>query len=139
MKRHALPLLATLLCVGPVAAQQAAAEVMVTVTSADTQAQGFALVLATQALQQKAKVRVLLCAAGGPLALKAREPEALKPRSPKEMLEGLIKGGAQVEVCALFLPNSSHTAADLLDGVAVAKPQEVAAHMLQSQVRLLAY
>ncbi len=139
MKRHALTLLATLLCVGPVAAQQAAAEVMVTVTSADTQAQGFALVLATQAMQQKAKVRVLLCAAGGPLALKAREPEALKPRSPKEMLEGLIKGGAQVEVCALFLPNSSHTAADLLDGVAVAKPQEVAAHMLQSQVRLLAY
>lgn len=139
MKRHALTLLATLLCAGPVVAQQTAAEVMVTVTSADTQAQGFALVLATQAVQQKAKVRVLLCAAGGPLALKAREAEPLKPRSPKEMLEGLIKAGAQVEVCALFLPNSTHTAADLMDGVAVAKPQEVAAHMLQAQVRLLAY
>ena len=42
-------------------------------------------------------------------------------------------------MCALFLPNSTHTAADLMDGVAVAKPQEVAAHMLQAQVRLLAY
>lgn len=139
MKRLALTLLAALSCLGPVAAQQPAAEVMVTVTSADAQAQGFALVLATQAMQQKAKVRVLLCAAGGPLALKAREAEPLKPRSPKDMLEGLIKGGAQVEVCALFLPNSTHTAADLMDGVAVAKPQEVAAHMLQAQVRLLAY
>ena len=96
LKRLALTLLAALSCLGPVAAQQPAAEVMVTVTSADAQAQGFALVLATQAMQQKAKVRVLLCAAGGPLALKAREAEPLKPRSPKDMLEGLIKGGVQV-------------------------------------------
>lgn len=139
MKRQALTLLAGLMCLSPLAAQQAPAEVMVTVTSADTQAQGFALVLASQAMQQKAKVRVLLCAAGGPLALKAREAEPLKPRSPKDMLEGLIKGGAQVEVCALFLPNSAHTPAELMDGVAVAKPQEVASHMLQPQVRLLAY
>ena len=36
------------------------ADLLVTVTSAETQQQGFALVLATQALQQNAKVRVLL-------------------------------------------------------------------------------
>ena len=52
---------------------------------------------------------------------------------------GLMKSGAKVEVCALFLPNSDWKAADLIDGVGVAKPGEVAAYMMQTSVKVLSY
>ena len=42
-----------------------AVELLVTIDSGTTMSQGAALVLAGQALEQKAKVRVLLCGAGG--------------------------------------------------------------------------
>ncbi len=91
--------------------------------------------------EQKAAVRVLLCGPAGQLALKAYEPPALKPRNvtPKQMMAGLIKGGATVEVCALFLPNADKTPADLVDGVTVAKPSEVAAYMVKPGVRAFGF
>lgn len=111
------------------------------VTSADNQAQGMAMVLAAQMVEQKAAVRILLCGPAGQLALKAYEPAALKPKNvtPKQMLAGLIKGGATVEVCALFLPNADKTPADLIEGVTVAKPPEVAAYMTKPSVRAFGF
>lgn len=116
-------------------------EVFVSVTSADNQAQGMAMVLANQMAEQKAAVRVLLCGPAGQLALKAYEPAALKPRNvtPKQMMQGLIKAGGKVEVCALFLPNAERSAEDLIDGVTVAKPPEVAAYMLKPGVKTIGY
>jgi predicted peroxiredoxin len=120
---------------------QTPVELLVTLNSGNAQTQGMALVLATQALEQKAAVRILLCSEGGQLAVKGKESVTLKPRNvtPKDMLQGLMKGGAKVEVCALFLPNSEWKLADLLDGVAVAKPNDVTAYMLQSNVKTLSY
>lgn len=138
--KAALALLWGLACALPAQAQaQTTVDLFVTITSAEAQKQGLALVLASQGLQQKARVRVLLCADGGPLALKAREPAALKPRSPRVMLDELIKAGAQVDVCALFLPNSEWKQTDLIDGVGVAKPQEVAAQLLAPQTRAVTF
>lgn len=120
---------------------QGQTEVIFNVTSADNQAQGMAMVLAGQMVEQKAAVRVLLCGPAGQLALKAYEPAPLKPRnvSPKQMMAGLIKGGATVEVCALFLPNADKTPADLIEGVSVAKPPEVAAYMVKPGVRAFGF
>lgn len=120
---------------------QGQTEVIFNVTSADNQAQGMAMVLAGQMVEQKAAVRVLLCGPAGQLALKAYEPAPLKPRnvSPKQMMAGLIKGGATVEVCALFLPNADKTPADLMEGVSVAKPPEVAAYMVKPGVRAFGF
>lgn len=53
-------------------------ELLVTIDSATTMSQGAALVLAGQALEQKAKVRVLLCGAGGDIAVVGQAGEALK-------------------------------------------------------------
>lgn len=116
---------------------QSPSEAFFNVTSADNQSQGMAMVLATQMVEQKAAVRILLCGPAGQLALKAYEPAALKPRNvtPKQMLAGLMKAGATVEVCALFLPNAERTPADLTEGVTVAKPPEVAAYMLKPGVK----
>lgn len=116
-------------------------EAFFSVTSADNQAQGMAMVLATQMVEQKAAVRILLCGPAGQLALKTYEPAALKPKNvtPKQMMAGLIKGGTMVEVCALFLPNADKTPADLIEGVAVAKPPEVAAYMTKPGVRAFGF
>lgn len=116
-------------------------ELFVSVNSGIPQTQGMALMLATQAMEQKASVRVLLCSEGGQLAVKGKESAILKPRNvtPNQMLQGLMKAGAKVEVCALFLPNSDLKPADLIDGVEVAKPGEVAKYLLQSHVKTLTY
>jgi len=136
MKRNSLILCAALaFSLSGIA--QTPSETFFSVTSADNQAQGMAMVLAGQMAEQKAAVRILLCGPAGQLALKTYEPAALKPRNvnPKQMMAGLIKGGATVEVCALFLPNADRTPADLIDGVTVAKPPEVAAYMVKPGVR----
>jgi hypothetical protein len=65
----------------------------------------------------------------------------LKPRNvtPQQMLQGLLKAGAKVEVCALYLPNTGRQATDLLAGVTPAKPAEIAAHLLKPGVQTLAF
>ena len=116
-------------------------ELLVTIDSATTMSQGAALVLAGQALEQKAKVRVLLCGAGGDIAATGQAGEVLKPRNmtPQQMLQGVIKAGAQVEVCALYLPNTGKKPADLIEGVTPAKPADVAAFLLKPGVRTLSF
>lgn len=116
-------------------------DLFVTVNSGNAQTQGMALVLATQAMEQKAGIRILLCSEGGQLAVKGNEGTALKPRNvtPNQMLHSLMKAGAKVEVCALFLPNSGLQPTDLIEGVSVAKPADVATYMLQGNVKTLTY
>ena len=132
-------LLATVLAGTALAAQ--ADELFVSIHSGSAMAQGAGLVLAGQALEQKAAVRVLLCDAAGDIAVTSKGGPALKPRNvtPQQMLEGVIKAGAKVEVCALYLPNSGHQASDLIPGIAPAKPADVAAHLLKPGVRTLAF
>lgn len=129
-----------LACALPVHAQNPA-ELFVSVNSGVTQTQGVAMVLASQALAQKANVRVLLCSEGGQLAVKDKDSTVLKPmnKSPKELLQGLMKAGAKVEVCALFLPNADLKPTDLIEGIGVAKPADVAAYFLQPNVKTLSY
>ena len=127
-------------CTQPVMAD-APADLLVMVNSGNAQTQGMAFVLASQAAEQKAGVRVLLCSEGGQLAVKGKDGMVLKPKNvtPNQMLQGLMKAGAKVEVCALFLPNADLKPTDLVEGVSVAKPAEVAAYMLQGNVKVLTY
>jgi hypothetical protein len=55
------------------------------------------------------------------------------------MLQGVIKAGAKVEVCALYLPNSGKVATDLIAGVTAANPADVAAHLLKPGVQTLSF
>jgi hypothetical protein len=113
----------------------------VSIHSAGSMAQGAGLVLAGQALEQKVPVRVLLCDAAADIAVTGKEMTALKPRNvtPQQMLQGLLKAGAKVEVCALYLPNTGHQATDLVAGVTPAKPADVAAYLMKPGVRTLAF
>jgi hypothetical protein len=116
-------------------------ELFVSIHSAGAMAQGAGLVLAGQALEQKVGVRVLLCDAAGDIAVVGKEMPSLKPRNvtPQQMLQGLLKAGAKVEVCALYLPNTGHQPGDLVAGVTPAKPADVAAYLLKPGVRTLAF
>jgi hypothetical protein len=98
-------------------------------------------VLAGQALEQKANVRVLLCDKAGDIAVTGAELPKLKPRdvTTQQMLQGVIKAGAKVEVCALYLPNTGRKPTDLIEGVTPAKPADVAAHLLKPGVNTLAF
>ncbi len=116
-------------------------ELFVNIHSGNAMAQGAGLVLAGQALEQKANVRVLLCDAAGDIAVVGKEGPKLKPRdvTTQQMLQGVIKAGAKVEVCALYLPNTGKQPSDLIPGVTPAKPADVAAHLLKPNVSTLAF
>lgn len=136
--KTSLTIAVALLCT---AASVQAEDLFVNIHSGQAMAQGAALVLAGQALDQKANVRVLLCDAAANIALVGQEMPTLKPRNvtPQQMLQGVIKAGAKVEVCALYLPNSGKQAGDLIAGVTPAKPAEVAAHLLKPGLNTLSF
>jgi hypothetical protein len=116
-------------------------ELFVNIHSGNAMAQGAGLAIATNALEQKATVRVLLCDAAGDIALVGKELPKLKPRdvTTQQILQGVIKAGAKVEVCALYLPNTGKQATDLIPGVTAAKPADVAAYLLKPNVSTLAF
>jgi predicted peroxiredoxin len=128
---------AALLTTGAAQAQ----ELFVNIHSGNAMAQGAGLVLAGQALEQNASVRVLLCDKAGDIAVAGAELPKLKPRdvTAQQMLQGVIKAGAKVEVCALYLPNTGRKPTDLIEGVTPAKPADVAAHLLKPGMSTLAF
>lgn len=83
----------------------------------------------------------MLCSDGGNLALKNFKGEVLKPmnKTPKMMLQALIKKGANVKVCPLFLPNKNMKESDLIQNVLVAKPMEVAKLLLKDDFKNLTF
>lgn len=131
--------LLALLTLGPFTAQardNAVDEALVILSSASQQTQGMAMVLANAMAQQGAKVHVLLCDRAGDLALKDDQTEPMKPRNvtPGQLLRALLDKGGSARVCALYLPNSEHTPADLIEGVSVAMPPEIAGQMLNPDI-----
>lgn len=142
MKKGLLVLLSSLvLSTAAVANENSAKGLNVLVTAKEPQTQMMAMVLSTMALKQNKEVNVTLCSDAGDLAVKGMESPTLKPqdKSPKMLLEGLIKQGAKVQVCPLYLPNASKDASVLLEGITVAKPAEVAAKLLDKDYQNISY
>jgi len=113
----------------------------VIVTAADPEVQMMAMVLTREAEKKGNYVRIMLCGAGGSLALKESEETLLKPinKSPQMLLRGFIERGVTVNVCPLFLPNRGFKTDQLLDGVGIGKPPEGIGAMLEENIRLFAF
>lgn len=118
-----------------------AKELMTIVTTDQPQSQMMAMVLSVQSMKQGHKVSVLLCDKGADLALKNSTHPSFKPaeKSPQQLLKMMMSKGVSVGVCPLYLPNSSHTKADLLDGINVVKPPQMAEQLMRDDVKVLTY
>lgn len=119
----------------------ASEDLFVILTSGDAETQMMAMVLATQSANQDVSIRVLLCSEAGELAIRGAESPEFAPanRSPKQLLNGLIDRGVIVEVCGIFLPNRDYTEVDLMEGIGVAAPPEVAEFMKREGVRYFTF
>lgn len=114
----------------------------VIINSGEPQTQMMAMVLSTMAVKKHKKiVNITLCGAAGDLAVKGMKSEILKPmnKSPKMMMKAIMKKGAKVEVCPLYLPNAGKDASVLIKGITVAKPPKVAAQLLNDDFTTLSY
>lgn len=113
----------------------------VTLTASDAQTQTMAMVLSMKTLAQKKAVNMVLCSEAGKLAIKNAKSPVLKPidKSPKMMLKAIIKKGANVKLCPLYLPNANKKKSDLIEGVSVAKPDDVAKQLLNQDFQNLSY
>ena len=120
----------------------ARADLFVVVTSAEPQVQAMAMLLAQQAQQRQNPVRVLLCAQGGEMALKGQAGPVLQPfgRTPQQMLQAVLDGGATVDVCPLFMANApGRTPGDLIPGVGVTSPAAIGEYMARPEVRYFTF
>jgi predicted peroxiredoxin len=115
--------------------------VTVILSDASNMTQGMAMVLANQMQAQGAQVDILLCDQAGALALKSAGGESLKPNNvtPAQLLNAAMLKGATASVCALYLPNSGKTQAELKEGVAVAKPDAMARAMLEPERKVFSF
>ncbi|WP_355660335.1 hypothetical protein [Halomonas salifodinae] len=111
---------------------------LVILTSDSLYTQGMAMILSNAMQQQGTELNILLCDGAGELAVEGyASPEtiATPPANPagevvpETLLGMLMNHGANVEVCAIFLPNTDHEAADLKAGVGVAAPGPIAEMM----------
>jgi len=114
----------------------------VLLTASERQAQMMAMVLSVQTMKKHGKeVNMVLCGSAGDLALSSTKTEAMQPpgKSPTQLLNALLKMGASVEVCPLYLPSVSKSKADLIKGITVAKPPVVAGRLLDTDYTNLSY
>ena len=114
----------------------------VLLTVAERQAQMMAMVLSVQTIKKHGKkVNMVLCGSAGDLALSSTKTEAIKPpgKSPTQLLHALLKMGASVEVCPLYLPGAGKSKDDLIQGITVAKPPVVAGRLLDTDYTNLSY
>jgi len=102
------------------------------ITNPSPETQLMALILTMSAKAQGETPRILLCSAGGDLALKTPPASATTPlepkgASPQGLLTKLLSDGVQVDVCAIYLPNRPFGKDDLLEDVGVATPKDIGA------------
>ncbi len=138
MKKSLIPLALLTLAAS---AQAESQPVTVIINAASTMTQGAALVLSNQMQAQGGQVHVLLCDKAGDLALKGAGGEKLKPQdvTPAQLLDSAMKKGATASVCALYLPNSGHTAEQLKDGIAAAKPDAMGRALIEPQRKIITF
>ena len=114
---------------------------LIILTSPSLQTQGMAMVLGNAIQAKGVAVDVLLCDTAGDLALTATTSQALKPQNvtPEQLMLKLQKSGANVSVCALYLPNSTYSEQDLREGISVATPPQMASMMSADSTRVYSF
>lgn len=145
--KKTLTMTAAAAAIGLSGAAQAESEdkALVILTSDSLETQSMAMILANAMQQQGSDLRVLLCDQAGDLAVEgyqSAEPVNTPPSNPagqvtpEGILQMLMKNGAQVDVCAIYLPNRDYGEEVLRDGVGVAAPGPIAELMRDPTVSI---
>lgn len=137
-------LLAATLALGTMAQAEEVPNLVTILSSEEPQTQLMSMVLTMQSMQQGSNAHILLCGPAGDLALKdapaaATAPQEPRGMSPQGLMQNIMKNGAKVEVCAIYLPNKGVDAGALLEGVSAAKPPEMAARLLAKNTRIMSF
>ena len=137
--------LASALLIPNILNAQQAKGLNVLVNSANSQTQTMAMVLSMMTIKKhKKEVNIVLCGKAGDLADKnikgtpTKRPNGKAP-SAKQNLKMLIKMGASVQVCPLYLPNANKGKSILLEGITVAKPPVVAGKLLNKDFQNITF
>jgi predicted peroxiredoxin len=117
----------------------------VLINSGNPQTQTMAMVLSLMTIKKhKKEVNIVLCGKAGDLANKnikgtpTKRPDGKAP-SAKMQLKMLIKMGASVKVCPLYLPNANENKSVLLNGITIAKPPVVAGKLLNQNFQNITF
>ena len=113
-------------------------------TAAEPQTQLMAMVLTMQAVQQGAEARIMLCGPAADMALKDAPESATAGQPPRDMspqglMQNIMKAGARVEVCAIYLPGKGVGPEALLDGITPAQPPELAGAIIAPGTTVLSF
>jgi len=137
--------LASVLMMPNILNAQQAKGLNVLINSENPQTQTMAMVLSMMTIKKhKKQVNIVLCGKAGDLADKnikgtpIKRPNGKAP-SAKQNLQMLIKMGASVKVCPLYLPNANKDKSVLLDGISVAKPPVVAGKLLDQEFQNITF
>ena len=137
--------LASALMIPNILNAQQAKGLNVLINSENPQTQTMAMVLSMMTIKKhKKQVNIVLCGKAGDLADKnikgtpIKRPNGKAP-SAKQNLQMLIKMGASVKVCPLYLPNANKDKSVLLDGISVAKPPVVAGKLLDQEFQNITF
>ena len=130
-----------MLSTASIANENSAKGLNVIITSGDAQTQMMGMALSMATLKQKKEVNMTLCSKAGDLAVKGMESPVLKPmdKSPKMMLQALMKQGAKVDLCPIYLPNAENAKVELLEGITIATPADGASNLLNKDYQNLSY
>lgn len=114
---------------------------LIILTSDSPQTQGMAMILANSMQQQGSKLNILLCDKAADLALKSHTSEPLAPKgvTPEGLMQKMMGEGAEVQVCAIYLPNSEYSEDDLRDGISVAAPAPIGEMMRDTNLRTFTF
>lgn len=138
MRKVIVALLALLAVTGAASAEDDDKSLVTILTAPEPQTQLMAMVLTMQAAQQGADTHILLCGPAADMALKDAPESATAPQPPRDMSpQGLMtaimqKAGGRVEVCAIYLPALGADESVLIDGVTAAKPDAMAAAIMDA-------
>ncbi|PIF04517.1 MAG: hypothetical protein CSA86_01660 [Arcobacter sp.] len=137
--------LASALIIPSIASADQAKGLNVLINSGNPQTQTMAMVLSMMSIKKhKKEVNIVLCGKAGDLANKTlqstpvKRPNGKAP-TPKQNLKMLMKMGASVKVCPLYLPNANKDKSILLDGITVAKPPVVAGKLLNKDFQNITF
>ena len=129
---------------GPSSAQDVS-DLVAVVTSPQPQVQLMSMVLTVQVAQNGVNVHILLCGAAADMALKDAPEAVTAPQpplnvSPQSFMSILAQNeNATIEVCALYLPGKGIQQTDLIDGIGVATPGDMASLLTAANARVLSF